>query len=183
MDEWVKYSTNTSVFIYNQCTKSSFPKQAANRPGNTPLFVHGSHPVPAVTINKPCFSPASYSAPGASPPLPAPLCFSPVFPAMLSHMRRHSAASRSLLCACRHATRTLSTHTLLICDSSRFLPAFREWLLLLWPSRYIRKLSRFLCPSAAKLGYCIHHLQYHRTRYYYCTTHTQVPEYKIALWN
>lgn len=165
---------NTSVFIYNRCTESSFPEQAANWPGNTPLFVNGSHPLSVVTINKPCFSLASYSALGASPPLPAPLCFSHVFPATLSHTQslQDSTASRSLLCACHHAMRRLSTHTLQICDSSRFLPTFREWLLLFWPSCYIRKLNCFLCPSAVKLGYCIRHLQYHRTRCCYCTKNT-----------
>lgn len=68
-------------------------------------------------------------------------------------------ASKSLLCACHHATRTLSTHTLLIRDSSRVLPPFREQLLLFWLSPYIRKLHCSPCTAVVELGYCTHRLQ------------------------
>ena len=162
------------MFIYHQRTKSHCPGQAASCPANIPLSVHGSHPLSAVT---------SHSAPGTSPPLPAALCFSPVFPAMLSDTQRHSAASRPLLCACHRAVRMLTTHALLIRDSSRLLPAFREWFLLFWLSRYVRELGCFPCPSAVKFGYCIHGLQCHRTRCCHCPAHRQVPRQKIAVQN
>lgn len=147
------------MFIYNQCTKSNFPEQQPADQETFLIFVHGSHPFSATTTDKPCSFLVSCSAPGASPPLAAPLC-SLLFSPQGCRTGRHSAAPRFLLRACLCTMRTLTTYTLLICDSSSVLPAFREWLLLFCPSCYIRKLNCFICPSTLKLGYCIHCLQY-----------------------